>query len=193
MPLLSGLSPQGPPDDGGHQPRRRIRVAGNLPYNITSPILFRLLALHQATGLVHDATVMVQREVADRLLARPGTRDYGVLTVLMSVRARLSRLFDLPPGAFTPPPAVRSTLIRLEFTEATVRLPDERLFHQVVKAMFGKRRKTVANALKAFDRRAAALLVEAGIEGSRRPETLQVQEIARVVERVAAARRSDVV
>jgi 16S rRNA (adenine1518-N6/adenine1519-N6)-dimethyltransferase len=193
MPLLSGLLPLGPPDAMGHQRRRRLRVAGNLPYNITSPIFSRLLALHQATGLLHDATVMVQKEVADRLLARPGTRDYGVLTVLMSVRTRISRLFDLPPGAFTPAPAVRSTLLRLEFTAPTVRLPDEQLFNDVVKAIFGKRRKTVANALKAFDRSAPDVLAEAGIDGRRRPGTLQVQEIARVAERLAARRRPPVV
>jgi 16S rRNA (adenine1518-N6/adenine1519-N6)-dimethyltransferase len=83
--------------------------------------------------------------------------------------------------------------VRLEFTEPTVRLPDERLFNEVVKAMFGKRRKAVANALKAFDRRAPVVLAEAGIDGMRRPETLSVAEIARVAERLAAARHGFVV
>jgi 16S rRNA (adenine1518-N6/adenine1519-N6)-dimethyltransferase len=189
LPLLSGLVPHGPPDAMRDRGAWRFRVVGNLPYNLTTPVLFRLVAVAQASGLIHDATIMVQREVADRILAKPGTRDYGVLTVNLALRSRTTRLFDLPPGAFAPAPKVRSTLIRLEFMEPTVRLPDERLFHQVVRAMFGRRRKTGANALKAFDRRAPEILREAGINGTRRPETLQVQEIARVAELVASVRR----
>ncbi len=190
MPLLSGLVPQGPPDASGVAvPERRLRVVGNLPYYATSPILFRLVELHRAHGLIHDATVMMQKEVADRLVARPGTRDYGVLTVTLSVHARVSRVLELPPGAFTPPPKVRSTLVKLEFTSPAVRIPDERLFEKVVKAIFSQRRKTLLNALKSFDRSAPALLAAAGIDGRRRPETLGIDELARVAELLAAARR----
>ena len=190
LPLLSGLTPQGPPDAPGvAAPEHRLRVVGNLPYYATSPILSRLVELHRAHGLIHDATVMMQKEVADRLVARPGTRDYGVLTVMLSVHARVSRILELPPGAFTPPPKVRSTLVKLEFTSPAVRIPDERLFEKLVKALFSQRRKTLLNALKAFDRSAAAILVSANLDGRRRPETLQIEEIARVAELLAAARR----
>jgi 16S rRNA (adenine1518-N6/adenine1519-N6)-dimethyltransferase len=190
MPLLSGLAPQAPPNTTGvAHPERRLRVVGNLPYYATSPILFRLVDLHRKHGLIDDATVMMQQEVADRLLAKPGTRDYGVLTVTLSVHARVSRLLELPPGAFAPPPKVRSTLVRLEFTEPAVRIPDERLFERLVKAIFSQRRKTLLNSLKAFDRSAAAILAAADLDGRRRPETLEVVEIARMAELLAAARR----
>ena len=190
LPMLSGLAPQGPPNPMGLAlPERRLRVVGNLPYYATSPILFRLVDMHRAHALLHDATVMVQKEVADRLVARPGTRDYGVLTVTLSVHARVSRLVELPPGAFTPPPKVRSTLVRLEFTRPTVRIPDERLFETLVKAIFSQRRKTLLNSLKAFERSAASILERAGLDGRRRPETLDIVEIAHLAELVATARR----
>lgn len=190
LPLLSGLTPQGPPDASGIAvPEHRLRVVGNLPYYATSPILSRLVELHRAHGLIHDATVMMQKEVADRLVAKPGTRDYGVLTVMLSVHARVSRILELPPGAFTPPPKVRSTLVKLEFTSPAVRIPDERLFEKLVKAIFSQRRKTLLNSLRAFDRSAAAILASANLDGRRRPETLQIEEIARVAELLAAARR----
>jgi 16S rRNA (adenine1518-N6/adenine1519-N6)-dimethyltransferase len=194
IPLLSGLTPSLPPGtERGLPVARRLRVVGNLPYNMTSPILFRLVELYRRHGVPADATVMVQREVADRIAARPGTRDYGVLTVTLAVRARVTRLLELPPGAFTPPPQVKSTLIRLAFDQQTIRLPDEQLFEDVVKALFGQRRKTAANALKAFDRTAPAVLAIAGIDGRRRPETLTLEEIARIALLIARARQPDVV
>ena len=135
---------------------------------------------------------MVQREVADRLVARPGTKAYGVLTILMSVHARVSRVLDLPPGAFTPPPKVRSTVVRLEFGPPAVRLRDAEGFERLVKTMFSQRRKTLANALKAIDPTAPAVLALAGIDSKRRPETLQVQEIARLAELFASVKQPPV-
>lgn len=191
MPYLSGLSPQGPPDASGLAlPARRLRVVGNLPYYVTSPILFWLVGLHRTHRLIHDATLMVQREVADRLAARPGTKDYGVLAVTTAVHARVSRLLELPPGAFTPAPKVRSTLVRLELTEPSVRIPDEALFERLVKTIFSQRRKTLANALKAFDRTAPLVLSAMKLDGRRRPETLHIEEIARIAELIAAAHRN---
>jgi 16S rRNA (adenine1518-N6/adenine1519-N6)-dimethyltransferase len=190
VPILTGLEPQRPIDaPGADMPARRFRVVGNLPYYIASPILFKLIELHRQHALFADATVMVQREVADRLAAKPGTRDYGVLTVMLAVHARISRVLDLPPGAFSPPPKVRSSVVRLEFGEPTVKIRDEALFERMVKALFGQRRKTVSNALKAFDATAPALLALAGIDGRRRPETLQVQELAKLAEMIAAVRQ----
>ena len=132
---------------------------------------------------------MVQREVADRLVARAGTRDYGVLSISAQMHARISRILDLPPGAFKPAPKVRSSLVRLAFGPAAVRVADERLFHAMVKAMFSQRRKTLQNALKAFDHTAPAVLALAGIDGQRRPETLQVSEIAQLADLFATVRR----
>jgi 16S rRNA (adenine1518-N6/adenine1519-N6)-dimethyltransferase len=188
IPYLTGLVPQqAHPGSVADAPRRRFRAAGNLPYYIASPILFHLIELHRRHRLFADATVMVQREVADRLVARPGTRDYGVLTVLLSVHARVSRVLDLPPSAFQPPPKVHSSVVRLEFGPPAVRLPDERLFERLVKAMFSQRRKMLGNALKGFHPAMASVLAASGLDLRRRPETLDLDEIARLAERLAAA------
>jgi 16S rRNA (adenine1518-N6/adenine1519-N6)-dimethyltransferase len=167
-------------------------VVGNLPYNVATPILLRLVDTHRRHAFFADATVMVQREVADRLLARPGSKAYGALSIAAAVHARATRLLDLPPGAFTPPPRVRSSLIRLEFGPPSVRLADEALFHDLVRALFSQRRKTLKNALVRFDRHGPAVLALSGLDGRRRPETLQVSEIARLAELLAPVRRPPV-
>jgi 16S rRNA (adenine1518-N6/adenine1519-N6)-dimethyltransferase len=190
LAFLSGLEPQRPIEaPGGARLPRRARVVGNLPYYIASPILFRLIEFHRQHGFFTDATVMLQREVADRLTAQPGTKEYGVLTIMLAVHARITRLLDLPPGAFTPPPKVRSTVVRLTFGPPTVRIRDEALFERMVKALFGQRRKTLNNALKAFDPTAPAVLALAGLDARRRPETLTVEELARLAELFASVRQ----
>jgi 16S rRNA (adenine1518-N6/adenine1519-N6)-dimethyltransferase len=193
LSLLGGLEPQRPlQQEAVPIPSRRFRVVGNLPYNIASPILVRLIDWHRRHGLFADATVMVQREMADRLVAKPGTKDYGVLTVMLALHTSVTRLLDLPMGAFSPPPKVRSSVVRLVFGPPAVRLPDEALFERMVKAMFGQRRKTLSNALKSFDATAPAVLALAGVDGSRRPETLQLVEIARLAELFAAVKQPPV-
>ena len=168
-----------------------IRVAGNLPYNISSPILFRLLEF-ESRRPVKDATLMLQREVADRIVARPGTAEYGVLSVLTQWRADVVRLLAIPPGAFRPPPEVRSALIRLTFRAPAFELKDPALFERMVRSMFTQRRKTLANALGAFARErgvdAHRALADAGVDPRRRPETLEVIETARLADIFAAAR-----
>lgn len=193
LPFMSGLDSQRPAGwSGPATPARRRRVVGNLPYGVSSPILFRLLEIHRRHGFFADATVMLQREVADRLLAKPGTKDYGVLTVLASLHARVTRLVDLPPGAFSPPPKVRSTVVRLTFGPAAARISDEARFERLVRTMFTQRRKTLANALKPVDPNAGRILAEAGFDGRRRPETLQVTEIARLAELFPSVPRAPV-
>jgi len=152
------------------------RVAGNLPYNISSPVLFRLLDVQRQHDLFADATLMLQREVADRIVARPGGRDYGPLAIHVALAAEPVRLMTLPPGAFRPVPEVTSTLLRLTF------LPPERRpdlppgFDEVVRALFSSRRKMVANGLRGPAARAgvpvADVLARAGIPPTVRPETL---------------------
>lgn len=162
------------------------RVAGNLPYNISSPILFRLIAASRAHGTLSDATVMVQREVADRIVAAPGSGDYGVLSISVQVYADVQRLLALPPGAFRPAPRVHSAVIRLRFRPPAVTLRDERLFEAMVRSMFTQRRKTLGNALAPFASSrgldARAMLAAAGIDAGRRAETLQLTELARLAE-----------
>ncbi|HEX6213947.1 MAG TPA: 16S rRNA (adenine(1518)-N(6)/adenine(1519)-N(6))-dimethyltransferase RsmA [Vicinamibacterales bacterium] len=161
-------------------PANQVRIVGNLPYNISSPILFRLLELAGVTGGVRDALLMLQKEVADRLIARVGTGDYGVLTVLTTLHADVKRVLSLPPGAFRPPPKVHSAVVRLTFRPPKVQLDDPDAFVRMVRTTFTQRRKTVANALKAFasetGQEAGAVLKAVGIDPQRRPEALELAE-----------------
>jgi 16S rRNA (adenine1518-N6/adenine1519-N6)-dimethyltransferase len=125
---------------------------------------------------------MVQREVADRLVAKPGTKEYGVLSVFAQIYADIDRKLDLPPAAFSPPPKVRSSVVRLTFRRSPVRIADELVFQQVVKVAFMQRRKMLSNALKHYDPTAPAVLALAGIDGKRRPETLTLAEFAKLTE-----------
>ena len=161
-----------------------IRVVGNLPYNVSSPILFKLLGASGYGTTLRDATLMLQKEVADRLVARPGTGDYGALAIQVALVADVERLLALPPGAFRPPPKVRSAVVRLTFRSPSVEVGDPVVFERLVRGLFLQRRKTVLNALKpvadSMDRSSPKLLERAGIEPSRRPETLTLQDLARL-------------
>ena len=169
-----------------NRPAQPVRVAGNLPYNVASPILFKLVELYAAGIPLTDATVMLQREVADRLAARPGSKEYGVLSVLIRVSAAVDRLLVLPGGAFRPAPRVQSALVRLRFHPPDPAPQNSALFAALVQAIFTRRRKTLDNALLAFrpwDRLAIADVVgEAGIDGRRRPETLEIPELVRLAD-----------
>jgi len=163
-------------------PAHQVRVVGNLPYNISSPILFSLIELAARTGGVHDAILMLQKEVADRLVAKVGTGDYGVLTVLTGVHADVTRLLSLPPGAFRPAPQVHSAVVRLAFRPPAVDIPDMAGFVRMVRTMFTQRRKTLSNALKPFGAERAVApgeaLATAGVDPRRRPETVNMVEMA---------------
>jgi 16S rRNA (adenine1518-N6/adenine1519-N6)-dimethyltransferase len=144
----------------------RLRIVGNLPYNISTPLLFHLLA---SSAVIADMHVMLQREVVDRLVARPGGGDYGRLTVMLAPWVHIERLFDIGPGAFQPAPRVWSAMVRLTVrpTPAFVVSPH---FAQVVAAAFGHRRKTLRNALKGVV--SSTLIDSCQLDGSVRPETL---------------------
>lgn len=163
-------------------PPRRLRVTGNLPYNVSSPMLGRLVALHRERADVADAVLMLQREVVDRLVATPGTKPYGALTVRLRMHADAHRLLSLPPGAFRPRPAVASAVVRLEFRPPRVDLPDPSAFDRLVTGLFTQRRKMLVNALAALldpgGPSARERLAAAGIDPSRRAETLDLQEFA---------------
>lgn len=124
-------------------------VVGNLPYYITSPILIRLFAAG-TSGLLARAVVMMQREVADRLAAAPGVRDYGLLSATTQMNARVETLFTLPPSAFSPPPDVFSTVLRLEFAPRFDELGVEAAgFDAFLRVCFAQKRKTLMNNLRA--------------------------------------------
>jgi 16S rRNA (adenine1518-N6/adenine1519-N6)-dimethyltransferase len=167
-----------------------LRVAGNLPYNAASPIMFKLADLFAAGVPIGDATLMLQREVADRLVATPGTREYGVLSVLLQHVATIDILLKLPAGAFRPAPKVLSALVRLRFHPPLPMVASPRTFTGIVRAVFTRRRKTLANALLAVDtagqRSFGPALEQAGIDGRRRPETLTLAEFARLADAYTA-------
>ncbi len=164
-----------------HRGGSTLRVVGNLPYNVASPIIFKLLDLYTAGVKLADGTLMLQQEVADRLVAPPGGHEYGVLSILVQYTADVEKLLTLPPGAFRPPPKVRSALVRLRFRAPRFPADNPATFAALVGTIFTRRRKTLANALLAFPLSASVIpataLMEAGIDGRRRPETLAVSEL----------------
>jgi 16S rRNA (adenine1518-N6/adenine1519-N6)-dimethyltransferase len=180
-------------------PFARLRVVGNLPYNVGTVMLSTVSSFRRAGLPIVDATVMLQREVADRLVAQPGTRDYGALTVLVGQWASPERLLAVPPGAFRPAPSVQSAVVRLTYRQMAGPGPSDppppqaqpvprhqAHFEALVKALFDKRRKTLSNALRGARSSGpvdtAAVLEDAGIDGRRRPETLSLAELVRLAD-----------
>ena len=160
-----------------------LRVVGNLPYNISSPLLFHLAA--SAESIV-DMTFMLQKEVVDRMAASPDTPDYGRLSVMLQSRFKVTKLFTVPPGAFQPPPKVDSAIVRLTpLPLPAVPYRDAKIFAEVVARAFGQRRKTLRNTLKG--RVDDALFAELGIDPRRRGETLSVYEFAAMANRLEPA------
>ena len=170
---------------GEHTP---VRVVGNLPHNVASPILFRLLDTADEGRLLRDATLMVQREVADRIVAAPGGGDYGAMSAQVQLVADVERVLSLPPGAFRPPPKVHSAVVQLRFRPPRVDVGSRDVFQRVVRGLFLQRRKTLANALKpvaaSFGHSSLDVLRKAGLDGGRRPETLSLEDIARLSQAV---------
>jgi 16S rRNA (adenine1518-N6/adenine1519-N6)-dimethyltransferase len=167
----------------GDEPKP-VRVVGNLPYNVSSPILFKLLNDADEGRLLGDATLMLQKEVADRLVAKPGTDGYGALAIQVALLADADRILLLPPGAFRPPPKVRSAVVRLRFREPAVDVGSRSAFEKLVRGLFLQRRKTVANALKPIadmvGRSVTELIERAEVDASRRPEALTLEDMARL-------------
>ena len=158
-----------------HGPRS-LRVVGNLPYNISTPLLFHLLK-HRAA--ITDMHFMLQKEVARRITASPGSKEYGRLSVMLAVWAESTTCFDVGPGAFSPPPKVWSTVLRL-LPCATPRFPlnSERQFSSLVARVFSMRRKTLARSLRGWLSRDQ--IAAAGIDPGARPETLYPEEFAKL-------------
>jgi 16S rRNA (adenine1518-N6/adenine1519-N6)-dimethyltransferase len=157
---------------------RRLRVIGNLPYNISTPLLFHVAAAHEH---IDDLHVMLQKEVIDRIAASPGSGDNGRLTVMLAPWIEAKHLFDVGPGAFTPPPRVWSAVARLKVRrEPAFEIPPA--FARTVSAAFSQRRKTLRNALRAI--LDVEAIVAAGIDPKLRPEVLTPAEFARLAARV---------
>jgi 16S rRNA (adenine1518-N6/adenine1519-N6)-dimethyltransferase len=161
---------------------RPVRVAGNLPYNVATPILARLLDASDGGQTLADATVMLQKEVAERVVAGPGSADYGPLAVAVALDAEASRVMTLPPGAFRPPPTVTSAVVQLRFRPPAVDVGDRAVFGRLVRGAFQQRRKTILNALgppaAALGRDASDLLARAGVDPKIRPGDLPLAGFA---------------
>jgi len=159
-----------------------LRLTGNLPYNISTPLLFRLLG--QAAH-IRDMHFMLQREVVDRMAAAPGEPAYGRLSVTLAARARVERLFTVGRGAFRPPPQVESAVVRMVPRAPAFAIDDLALFDRVVTRAFAQRRKTLLNALKGLARRAD--LEAAGLDPGERAERIAPAAFARLANRLRAA------
>lgn len=150
----------------------QLRIVGNLPYNISTPLLFHIA---RYATIVRDCCFMLQKEVVDRMVAAPATPDYGRLSVMLQYRFAMNKLFDVPPGAFAPPPKVYSAVVHMQPLDANRTLArDESLFAEVVTQAFTMRRKTLRNALSRFI--AAEDMLALGIDPQVRPETLSVNQ-----------------
>ena len=160
----------------GATPAGRIRLVGNLPYNLSSPILFH--ALDHAAA-ISDMTFMLQKEVVERMAAGPGSKVYGRLSVMLQAYCTVTPLFTVPPGAFRPPPKVDSAVVRLvPRAPDTIGIDDPAMFARVVRDAFGQRRKTLRNALSQVCD--AAAIEAAGIRPAARAEQLPVADFVRL-------------
>ncbi len=158
------------------QAGEQLRVVGNLPYNISTPLLFHLI---EQAACIQDMTFMLQREVVDRMTAAPASEAYGRLSVMVQFHCQAERLFTVPPGAFFPPPKVESAIVHLvPHPQPPVVVADEALFARLVAQAFSQRRKTLRNTLKGWV--AAEAMASVEIDPQRRAETLTLAEFARL-------------
>ena len=154
----------------------KLRLVGNLPYNISTPLLFHFL---DEADCVQDMHFMLQKEVVQRMAAKPGGKEYGRLTVMLASRCRVEPLFNIGPGAFRPPPKVDSAFVRLTpYTTPPFPIVDRARYATLVSQAFSHRRKTLKNALTGLVDEAA--IVAAGIDPKARPETLSAEQYARL-------------
>ncbi|QOC22930.1 16S rRNA (adenine(1518)-N(6)/adenine(1519)-N(6))-dimethyltransferase RsmA [Wenzhouxiangella sp. AB-CW3] len=161
-------------------PDRPVRIVGNLPYNISTPILFHLF---DSQADIADMHFMLQKEVVDRMVAGPGSRQYGRLSVMAAFHCDMTRLFNVPPGAFRPPPKVDSAIVRL--APRALSESDRTLlpaFTEVARRAFGQRRKTLRNSLKGL--LDAEQIKAAGIDPGARAETLSMEQFRKLAEEV---------
>lgn len=160
-----------------------LRVVGNLPYNISTPLLFHLMDF---IDRIADLHLMLQKEVVDRMAAVPGTKSFGRLTVMLGCQLQVVPLFDVPPGAFSPPPKVMSSVVALRpLPPGTFVVVDPGKLSALLAAAFGRRRKTLRNALKGIVN--SEQLAAAGIDPGLRPEQIEIArwvELANSLERV---------
>jgi 16S rRNA (adenine1518-N6/adenine1519-N6)-dimethyltransferase len=162
-----------------------FKVVANIPYYITTPIIFRLI---EARKNLKSMTLTIQKEVAQRIVGKPGTKDYGVLSIAVQYYGEPKLKFVIPKGAFRPVPKVDSAVIHIEMLDKPkVIVTDEKLFFRIVKTAFAQRRKTLSNSLKSVSKDIKEIMVNAKIDPNRRAETLSIEEFARLTDLVKKA------
>ena len=162
---------------------RPLRIVGNLPYNISTPLMFHLLEKHD---VIKDMHFMLQKEVVDRLAATPNSKSYGRLTVAMQYHCRVEALMDVPPESFSPPPKVNSAVVRLvPYSTPPVAVDDVAMLNKLVTQAFSQRRKTLRNTLKPMMN--VEQMEALGIDPKRRAETVSLAEFATLANAVSAA------
>ncbi len=161
-----------------------LRIVGNLPYNISTPLLFHLLTFR---NIVTDMHFMLQKEVVDRMSATPGNKDYGRLTIMLGCQLEIVPLFDVTPDAFTPPPKVMSSVVRMRpFPHNRFDIQDAHMLELIVKQAFSRRRKTLRNALQGL---ASEPDIEAaGLERGKRPEQIPIDGWIRLANLLASSK-----
>jgi len=160
----------------------RLRIVGNLPYNISTPLIFRLL---EAKSCIEDMHFMLQKEVAERMTASPGTKIYGRLTVMLAAHCSVHRLFRVGPGAFKPPPRVDSVFVRIEpLQDPPFSIDDPEVFAKLVSHAFSQRRKTLRNAIRVFLDESD--IRDLGLDPALRPEALAPADFAHLANLVSA-------
>ena len=159
---------------------RQLRIVGNLPYNISTPLLFHLA---QYAPMIKDQHFMLQKEVVERMVAPPGGRDYGRLSVMLQWRYQMAQLFVVPPQAFDPPPKVESAIVRM-IPIAQPLACEQHFLEQVVTTAFSQRRKVIRNSLGGLF--TESQLIEAGINPQARPETIGLEAYVSLAQRLAA-------
>lgn len=158
------------------QPKKMLRIIGNLPYNISTPLIFHLLDYNAD---IQDMHFMLQKEVVDRLTAKPGTKDYGRLSIMLQYYCQADNLFEVPPSAFTPPPKVDSAIVRLTpHDNPPHKANNKKVLDDIVRMAFSQRRKTLRNSLK--NSISSEELRALNIDPQARPETLTIEEFVRI-------------
>jgi len=160
---------------------KKLKIIGNIPYNITTEILFRLYDLNIE---LDSAILMMQKEVAKRLVAKPNSKDYGILAIQTQVHSSPKILFDVPPTAFFPKPRVYSSIVKFNFKETKYQISDKNIFKALVKESFGQRRKTMKNSLKKYFDKNGILFDVFNFDFTRRAESVSIEEFAELANKI---------
>ncbi|MBL7128495.1 MAG: ribosomal RNA small subunit methyltransferase A [Ignavibacteria bacterium] len=166
--------------------KNKLKIIGNVPYNITTEILFKLFELKDK---IEFAVMMIQKEVAQRITAKPNTKAYGILAIQTQLNTSPEILFNVPPTAFFPKPKVHSSVIKLEFGKEKYKLDDKTLFKKIVKESFGKRRKVMRNSLKNLFDDLNIVTNRIEFDFSRRPENVSIHEFVTLSNEISLLRK----